>query len=387
MVCHNDSWEVLVLDNLEEEFIQKTVGFLQSYLPKGADPNWSPEYFRWKLEKNPAGKGFLTCAVSEGQVVGVTSITLKNVWYRGSMRKAAEIGDTYTHPAFLRKDRIKREGNRKPENGRNAKGDYFEKSIFGRLVKETRERALKSGIQIIYGTPNENSRPGYEKRLNFKVHSFSKIQTFIRPTIKGISAKYGFPRLYNLILFAERIVEATCFLYWSMISKVYGYIFEKVDKPSDEFDTLWDQLKHQYQFSLVHNKEYFQYRFFDHPLGTYNVYKVTWKDRLCGVIVLRIYNDLKGRKCCLLADWIYDESAPKLFSVMLAHAIHVNWQEDVFYFSAWSGQEKGQVGALLRQGFFPKHKCPIIFFQNDEGIEIVKDGTQLNITVASTDNV
>ena len=62
------------------------------------------------------------------------------------------------------------------------------------------------------------------------------------------------------------------------------------------------------------------------------MYKVTWKDRLCGVIVLRIYNDLKGRKCCLLADWIYDESAPKLFSVMLAHAIHVNWQEDIFYF-------------------------------------------------------
>jgi len=72
---------------------------------------------------------------------------------------------------------------------------------------------------------------------------------------------------------------------------------------------------------------------------------------------------------------------------MLAHAIHVNWQEDIFYFSAWSGQEKGQVGALLRQGFFSKRSCPVIFFQNDEGIEIVQDCSQLNITLASTDNV
>ncbi len=386
----SNSWDVLVLDDLDEGLLQKTSEFLQSCLPGEADRTWSPEYLRWKLEKNPAGRGFLTCAVSNGNVVGVTSITLKKMWYKDQTVNAGEIGDTFTHPLFLKRGKMIGQKSRIVDqaSGTKSKADYYNRSIFGRLVKETRERAENSGIHIIYGTPNEKSLAGYEKRLNFKVHSLDTIQAFKRPTAKGICSLYGIPRPFHFpVRFIEKIAGSILYLYWRMKSSIYGYSFARVDKPTDEFDHLWDELKHQYKFSIIHNKEYFQHRFFDHPLGSYNVYKISHKGKICGVIVVRIFDDFKGRKCCSLADWIYDESKSDLFPVMIAHAIHDNQQDALFYYSSWCPQNTSQTNALLKQGFPPRQKCPVIFFQNEEGSNIIKNCSPLNITIASTDNI
>jgi len=389
MVDHSNFWDVLILDDLQESYLKKASDFLQSYLPKGVDPNWSPEYFRWKLEKNPAGRGFMTCAVSSnGDVVGVTSITPKKLWYENRVVTAAEIGDTYTHPSFLKKGRFKRAAKRDPIPGKGVKEDYFDKSIFGRLVKETRERAERSGITVIYGTPNENSRPGYEKRLNFRAHPSAEIETYVRPTAEGICSRYPVPRLFHaLVRWVGKIPESALSLYWSLIGKAKRYSIVKVDKPTEGFDRLWDELKHQYRFSIVHDKEFFQHRFFDHPLGKYQVYKTACKGKICGVFVVRTFNDFNGKKCCVLADWIYDELKPKLFPVMLAHAIDHNRKNGIQYYSAWAGQNGAEKSALKGQGFFPRGTCPVIFYLNDEGSAVLQNGAGLHFTVASTDNV
>ena len=53
----------------------------------------------------------------------------------------SEIGDTFTDP------------------------NYQRQGIFSTLVNSVREDALKySRVQLLYGTPNENSLPGYEKK-------------------------------------------------------------------------------------------------------------------------------------------------------------------------------------------------------------------------------
>lgn len=389
MVDHRDLWDVLILDGLQESYLKKASDFLQGYLPKGADPNWSPEYFRWKLEKNPAGRGFMTCAVSsEGDVVGVTSITPKKLWYENRVITAAEIGDTYTHPLFLKNGRFKRAAKRDPIPGKDVKEDYFDKSIFGRLVKETRERAERSGIRIIYGTPNENSRPGYEKRLNFKVHPSLRIQTFVRPTAEGICVLYRIPRLFcHVVRIMEGMAGAALFLYWSLVGKARGYSLARLDQPTDDLDRLWAQLSHQYKFSVVHDKEFYQHRFFDHPLGQYRVYKMACKGEICGVSVVRTFNDFSGKKCCVLADWIYDESRPGLFPVMVAHAIHHNRKNGIQYYSAWAGQNGAEKSALKGQGFFPRSTCAVIFYLNYEGSAVLQNDAGLHFTVASTDNV
>ncbi len=376
-------WDVRISDDLDERILREASAFLQERLPEGAEKTWSSEYFRWKLEKNPSGKGFLSCAVSNGNVVGVTSITRKKAWYKGKIITVGEIGDTYTHPLFLKKGK-----QRKIHDGTGAKKDYYNKSIFGCLVKETRERALNEGINIIYGTPNSNSLAGYKKRLNFIVHPFNQIRTFIRPTARGLCSKYALlGPVYNSMAFAEKTFTAASFAYRKVIGRMYRYSFEKLEKPSDDIDELWGRLKDQYQFSLVHDKEFYQHRFFDHPLGTYHVYKVSRKGRPEGVIALRISTDIRGRKCCVLADWLYDESVPELFPIILSYVMQMNRQDDVCYFHAWSGQNSNQCSALKRQGFVSRNECPVIFYQNDEGSEIAEDCNRLNITLASTDNV
>jgi hypothetical protein len=45
--------------------------------------------------------------------------------------------------------------------------DHQKKGLFVTLAKMTFEAAQKEGVQFIYGFPNENSLPGFEKKLNW----------------------------------------------------------------------------------------------------------------------------------------------------------------------------------------------------------------------------
>lgn len=63
--------------------------------------------------------------------------------YKGKQCLAAQSGDTMTHPA------------------------HGGKGLFTTLAKMTYELAKQEGIQFIFGFPNENSYPGFVKRLNW----------------------------------------------------------------------------------------------------------------------------------------------------------------------------------------------------------------------------
>ena len=159
----NQDWEVRSLDDLESNGLQLVSDFFNEQFPGVFYPQCTPEIFKWKLGLgNPAGAGFLTVAINNGLVIGVASGTRKILTENNETFCAIEIGDTFTHPNF------RKNGKCITPMSQNASDDkYFTVSVFGRLVSETISRAQSSGVGFIYGTPNENSKPPYLKRLNF----------------------------------------------------------------------------------------------------------------------------------------------------------------------------------------------------------------------------
>ncbi len=174
----NQDWEVRSLDDLDPTALQLVSDFFNEHFPGVFYPKCTPDIFTWKLgSNNPAGRGFLTVAMSNGLVVGTASGTRKVLIENNKLIEAIEIGDTFTHPNFRKSGKCIT-----PLHPDTNEDKYFTVSIFGRLVSETITRALLNGIDFVYGTPNENSKPPYLKRLKFNEIDHGKIYSKVAIT-------------------------------------------------------------------------------------------------------------------------------------------------------------------------------------------------------------
>lgn len=102
--------------------------------------------------------------------------------YKGKNYLAAQSGDTMTHPL------------------------HAGKGLFTTLAKMTYELAKKEGIQFIFGFPNENSYPGFVRKLNWThnenmINYEAKVLTFPCAAIaKKITLLQPLHRLYTKLV-------------------------------------------------------------------------------------------------------------------------------------------------------------------------------------------
>ena len=139
-------WRMVVGDNLDQVTAKDIATFISGFAAAGRyRTTLGAEHFLWKVRNNPSGPGFVTLAVDkeDGRIVGTTTVTRRRIWFRRQLIDGAQIGDTFTDASYQRQ------------------------GIFTSLVEASRERAIADGVQLIYGTPNSNSLPGYEKKCSF----------------------------------------------------------------------------------------------------------------------------------------------------------------------------------------------------------------------------
>jgi GNAT superfamily N-acetyltransferase len=104
-----------------------------------ADDERDREFFRWKHEENPAGPSPAWVAEDAGEVVAFRTFLR---WSFRTGTERLEMGravDTATHP------------------------DYQGRGLFRRLTLQAVEDLTALGVDAIFNTPNEQSRPGYLK--------------------------------------------------------------------------------------------------------------------------------------------------------------------------------------------------------------------------------
>jgi hypothetical protein len=393
MEGNSKHWEEVILDGLKDEaLLNKAVSFLNSF--KNVDTEWSVEHFKWKLLNNPAGRGFLSCAVSDGEVVGTACITLKKVWYKSRIIISGEAQDGYSHPDFRKKQEQRIADSKGEVSEAQNVSEYFKRSIFGRLFRNNTIRAIENGVDILYGTPNDNAKPGWEKHLNYLTYPMKEIG-LVRPTARAIYSKFfssinriPFNLIYLGMQFIGNCIESMNYRFWRSRQRSLGYTIEITDQALEEFDDLWEKLKSQYSFSLVRDRQYFQHRFFDNPLEKYQVYKASQKGTICGIIVTNVKPLKDGSKMCYIADWIVDNSKTSLFPILLAHVIHdQSKNKNIIGFKTWARVEKSLINSFRKLGFLSRAEIPIIFYQNEFGKELFQEKPILDFTMASSDNV
>lgn len=135
---------------------------------RAEDPNEA--FFAWKHDENPAGPSPAWVAEAEGgRLVGLR-VFLR--WrFRGpdgALRRAVRAVDTATHP------------------------DWQGRGIFTRLTLAAIPDLREEGIDFIFNTPNDKSRPGYLKMgwsevgrvpINVRVGSFGSVPAVLRSRV------------------------------------------------------------------------------------------------------------------------------------------------------------------------------------------------------------
>jgi len=312
MDLSNQDWEVRSLDDLNLRDLQLVSDFFNEQFPGVFYPKCTPEIFRWKLgPSNPAGQGFLTVAVSNGLVIGAASGTRKIIVEGEKLISAIEIGDTFTHPDFRKNGKCIT-----PPSDSAVEGEYFGVSVFGRLVSETIMRARSEGVEYIYGTPNENSKPPYLKRLKFSEIDKGKIFSNVILTSKMKSL-----RQIRWILAALEIFTQVC-------SNTLRYIFfqknsiQEIDER--EFLMFTSQELNLTQgrpdkVFLVSNPEILKHRYTNHPSHQYRYFQIDIAGVKKGVLITCEVVRSSGLSSFVVSDWLVsDKRIEKRISLFIS---------------------------------------------------------------------
>lgn len=373
------TWAAITDDHLEH--IDKAVEFLQTeFSSPEATAVWSTDYFHWKIgSQNIAGRGYVSLAMVEGRVVGITSITKKRVLINGTEVIGGEVGDAYSSP------RMKRGAKCTDLSRVNSDPQHFiNRSVFGRLASDVRTRAEADGISLIYGTPNKNAYPGWVKRLGyFELEDYNN-QAFSRPTWRMILKKY--PHLSfagSLLRMAENTWVTGYAWLWQFTNN--DLVFDQSLPPKDEINQLWLRTKPTKGFSLVRDADYWEHRYSSHPLAEYTFFSVRRNGILVAIITTRLASINAGKPVLSIVEWMADTGVP--FDYLLAQVIHAykGWCIDVFTF--WINPFNLEAKAARRNLFVKRGKIPIIFADSPQGDQIKKMVDEFHFFLGSTDAV
>jgi hypothetical protein len=376
-------WSTVNDDELR--MTDKAVEFLQGEFcpPPGADPMWSTEYFRWKLgSSNPAGRGYISLAMLDDRVIGTSSLVKKRLLINGNECIGGEVQDAYSAAAIRHSCRPMNLSPKDPDPN-----SYINKSIFGRLASEVRERADADGISVIYGTANYNSYRSYvnEKKLRFFDFKGFQIESFARPTLKLVSRKY--PSL-SFLSAPLRNIET----FWISLQKnIYNRGLCKsftsdISVPSAaELDELWIRLKPVNGFSLIRDASYWRHRYMDHPIAKYNFFVIREGGQLVGVVVTRLFLAGGGKRVVAIAEWMNDERIP--FGYVLSEVLNYYRDSGVESFNLWAGRSTQESRAASRSLFFSRRRVPIIFADTPQARSLQTMAANIKFYLGSSDNV
>lgn len=356
MIPDTETWEVVKDDGLTHA--AAAAAFLQKGFRTGVgDLSWSEDYFAWKLgAANPAGPGFLTLARTGSEIIGTTTITRKRLLIDGVEVPGAEIGDTYSSPEWRRAGRARAAVDSQPDPDH-----YLNKSIFGRLVHETTRRAKASGLRWIYGTPNENSHPGYVKRLDYVDLRSPTTRYRARPTSRAVVAAYRLPRWTLAALAPAENLMGALVHQWRGRIKSLRLAPDSPLPATGELDELWSRNRPTSGFALLRDAAYWEHRYLRHPLARYRFLTVRDRDsgRLRGIVVSRRVAADNGRAYGAVVEWMLDPSIGLAGPISETVRSFRDDGIDLFYSYVTDGSEAA--GVFQRSLFIPRSPVRVIF--------------------------
>ncbi len=240
----------MIIREAKEVDIPEIVEVLKSSLGE-QDLPLSEMIWNYKHNSNPFGKSLVLVAEDKGIIAGVRAFMCWKWQYLEKSYSAYRAVDTATHP------------------------DFQGKGIFKNLTLKAIELAKQRGVQFIFNTPNEQSRPGY---LKMGWSTVNKLKVALKP------AYISFWKIHN-----------------SNIS--YSHSNNGTENDLRFLCTLWNsKLEARQGLFTPKSLEYLQWRYEANPLQQYEVFIDT------GVYMAGYVKKRRGLKELRIAECIFDDT-------------------------------------------------------------------------------
>jgi hypothetical protein len=325
------------------------------------------------LSLNPYHGGFASATVTDEsrRIVSLCTVTPKRYWVFDREVAVGEIGDTFTHP------------------------DYQRKGLFSALVNASRSRAQQAGLSVIYGLPNDQSRPGYVGKLNFAIKEDVELVRYLVPLQVGLGASSRLRRLPGALraaLASPLAAGASRAVLGGVMSAgaalfARGFSCERVENPGEEFDDLWRRARRHLCFAQVRDAGYLRWRYQQNPFS-FDLWAIREHGVLVGFAVTLTIRLGDGGELdhTLLLDWLYEQPRRDVARVLLHSVVREASRRGAALFSAMMPDREALPLPFAPLALKVKHSLPIIIHKNEDGLRWLESRLPLHFTMSDTDS-
>ena len=280
----------VIIRNYKSHDAEGINAMFTKYLPYVRDE----KFWVW-LNRIIGGCSIAFVAEYEGKIIGHYAIVPRDMFYKGTIIKAALSVHAFVDP------------------------DYRNKVFIFQITQKLYQYAKQQGIQLIYGFPNANYRT-----IQLKIEKWKQVDLF-----KSFE--------YDL-----RENEAT------MIDSLESSIIQDID-----FTTLYEisQIEDNSSVvSLLSDARYWMERYMLHPQKLYDIYDLKKEGRIIGYFVTKIYGN-EDVKCFHLIDYKLLPEAN--YNDLLNAYEKLGREKDMDVLSVWQGDDTFKE-SILDKGFQQK---------------------------------
>ncbi len=353
--------ENLSLDKIKQNELHKLEAFFKTQYT-GTEGYGSAALFDWKIFKNPNGTGTVYTFNSNGTVASSASITQKLLIAHKSILKSAEIGDTFTHQDFQRK------------------------GLFANLVNQASHDALSSDIKLIFGTPNNQSLPGYLKKTGFQIIESLKVRSWRLPTsLFFLKQKYKWLPSFILItlnFWLEPFYKISIFLI--NLASPRNLSIETASKPPEDWEQFITEFHDGYDLVFCRSKDHLNWRYFESP-NNYRFLRLSYDKNTIGYAVLRQIPDLVGLKL-VVADFGIKKEFLKYFKFLFFKIVSIALTSNIHSIIGWISEDSSVYPLFRNLGICSKDKIPVIGLVKAGQNELNLSG-KWHFTIGDSDNI
>ena len=278
------------------------------------------DFYRWKYFGNPLGEAIVGIATAGSAVVSVVAATPKRIWISGKSVLGYELGDFLTD------------------------GNYRKMGLFSRLIELVSSEATARGAALVYVRPNDVSFPILAGKLGFRELQKIDARRYVIPS-HTLSRKTRIPA--GLL----RLSGVDAFLKRRCIPRFPGggVTVAPVKRFGEELDQLWQRASAGYDFALVRDSSYLNWRFSDCPTP----YKMWLADRAGQAAGFLITSADRTAPSAAVVDLFTDAKDAEAAQALLATAMESLLSSGVQLISTWTLQDspKSAAHASLQRAF------------------------------------